>query len=130
MAQKIETTLIDDIDGKLADGTVRFGLDGVDYEIDLKAKHEQGLRDAFAPYILAGRKTSGAKAPKRAKASANGKAPASAVDAAAAEHRRKARQWARASGWVSAVTGKAVGTVGVLPPDLLPAYDEAMRAVV
>ena len=60
MAQKVETLLIDDLDGSAADGTVRFGVDGADYEIDLSASHAQQLRDALAPYISAagtGRKT-------------------------------------------------------------------------
>ena len=35
MAQKIQTLFIDDLDGSEAAGTVRFGLDGTDYEIDL-----------------------------------------------------------------------------------------------
>jgi hypothetical protein len=32
--QKIQTLLVDDIDGSEAEGTVRFGLDGAEYEID------------------------------------------------------------------------------------------------
>ncbi len=39
MAQKIQTLFIDDIDGSEAEGTVRFALDGAEYEIDLNAKH-------------------------------------------------------------------------------------------
>ena len=35
MAQKVQTLFIDDIDGSAAEGTVRFGLDGKEYEIDL-----------------------------------------------------------------------------------------------
>ena len=35
MAQKITVTLEDDLDGGPADQTVRFGLDGAEYEIDL-----------------------------------------------------------------------------------------------
>ena len=34
MAQKIQTLFIDDLDGSAAEGTVRFGLDGTEYEID------------------------------------------------------------------------------------------------
>ena len=59
MAQKIQTLLIDDLDGNQADGTVRFGLDGTDYEIDLNADHAQQLRDALARYVGAARRTSG-----------------------------------------------------------------------
>ena len=33
MAQHIQTLFIDDIDGGPAEGTVRFGLDGTDYEM-------------------------------------------------------------------------------------------------
>jgi hypothetical protein len=46
MAQRIQTLFIDDIDGGAADGTVRFGLDGTDYEIDLSGKHTDELRSA------------------------------------------------------------------------------------
>ena len=41
MAQKVQTLFIDDIDGSAAEGTVRFGLDGADYEIDLNTEHAQ-----------------------------------------------------------------------------------------
>ena len=51
MAQKIQTLFIDDLDGSAAEGTVRFGLDGAEYEIDLNARHAQELRDALARYV-------------------------------------------------------------------------------
>jgi Lsr2 len=38
VAQKVQTLFVDDIDGSDADGTIGFGLDGTDYEIDLNAK--------------------------------------------------------------------------------------------
>jgi hypothetical protein len=38
MAQRVQTLLIDDLDGGEAAGTVRFGLDGAEYEIDLAAR--------------------------------------------------------------------------------------------
>lgn len=56
MAQKIQTLLIDDIDGSEAEGTVRFGLDRASYEIDLSAAHAAELRGALARFITAGRK--------------------------------------------------------------------------
>ena len=46
MAQRIQTLFIDDLDGGEAAGTVRFGLDGTQYEIDLSAAHSQELREA------------------------------------------------------------------------------------
>ena len=59
MAQKVQTLFIDDLDGSAAEGTVRFGLDGTEYEIDLNAGHAQQLRDALAAYVRAGRRVSG-----------------------------------------------------------------------
>ena len=56
MAQKIQTLFIDDLDGSDAEGTVRFGLDGTEYEIDLNAEHAQALRDALARYVHAARR--------------------------------------------------------------------------
>src|ERR1700722_18072814 len=60
MAQKIQTLFIDDIDGGEADGTVRFALDGAEYEIDLSSKHDEELRSALRNYIAHARKISGA----------------------------------------------------------------------
>src|SRR6266581_4067507 len=59
MAQKIQTLFIDDLDGSEAEGTVRFGLDGTEYEIDLNAEHAQALRDALARYVQAARRAGG-----------------------------------------------------------------------
>jgi hypothetical protein len=56
MAQKIQTLLIDDLDGSEAAGTVRVGLDGAEYEIDLNAEHAQALRDALARHVGAARR--------------------------------------------------------------------------
>jgi hypothetical protein len=62
MAQKIQTLFIDDLDGSEAEGTVRFGLDGAEYEIDLNAEHAQALRDALARYVQAARRAGGRQA--------------------------------------------------------------------
>ena len=56
MAQKVQTLYVDDLDGSEADGTIRFGLDGTEYEIDLNANHAQELRDVLARYLAAGRR--------------------------------------------------------------------------
>src|SRR5579863_5709132 len=80
MAQKVQTLFIDDIDGGEAEGTVRFGLDGTDYEIDLSAKHAEALRKALAPYLDAARRVPGSTARRlgrggRRTASASGADP-------------------------------------------------------
>ena len=59
MAQKVQTLYIDDIDGGEAAGTVRFGLDGVGYEIDLSAEHTKELHTALGKYIDHARKAGG-----------------------------------------------------------------------
>jgi nucleoid-associated protein Lsr2 len=51
MAQKITVALEDDIDGGPADETVRFGLGGADYEIDLSKKNANAFRRQLAPFI-------------------------------------------------------------------------------
>ena len=82
MAQTVQTLFIDDLDGSEAEGTVRFGLDGTDYEIDLNARHAQALRDALAHYVRAARRP----------ARGGRRASPSGVD------RTEVREWARAQG--------------------------------
>ncbi len=59
MARKIETVLIDDIDGSRADTTIQFGLNGAEYEIDLNATHAEELRKTVSRYLEVGRKANG-----------------------------------------------------------------------
>jgi len=56
MAQKIQTSFVDDIDGGEAEGTVRFALDGNEFEIDLNSQHSSELRSALGKYISHARK--------------------------------------------------------------------------
>ena len=65
MAQKVQTLFIDDLDGSKAEGTVSFGLDGTNYEIDLNARHAQALRDSLERYVRAARGRRGAGAGHR-----------------------------------------------------------------
>jgi Lsr2 len=89
MAQKIQTLFIDDLDGSEAEGTVRFGLDGTEYEIDLNAEHAQALRDALARYVQAARRAGGST---RRPARGGRKASRSGVDTT------EVREWAKAQG--------------------------------
>jgi hypothetical protein len=89
MAQKVQTLLLDDIDGGNADETIRFGLDGSSYEIDLSTAHAHDLRTALASYVQAARRAGpvrGAPARKTARAASNG------YDSTAV------RDWARGQG--------------------------------
>jgi hypothetical protein len=56
MAQKVTVELQDDLDGGPADETVRFGVDGAEYEIDLSKKNAAALRRKLAPFIEHSRK--------------------------------------------------------------------------
>ena len=85
MAQKVETLLVDDLDGSQAERTVRFGVDGADYEIDLSASHAQQLRDALAPYVSAARRAG--PGPRRP-----------GHKASRAPDPTEVREWARAQG--------------------------------
>ena len=88
MAQKIQTLFIDDLDGSAAEGTVRFGLDGTGYEIDLNAGHARELWDALARYVDAARRVTGS-ARRRPAAAAGRQGDLNAVEV---------REWARAQG--------------------------------
>ena len=89
MAQKVQTLFIDDLDGSEADGTVRFGLDVSEYEIDLNTGHAQHLRDALAPYIGAARRSGG---------SAQGPARSARKSTKAGPDSTEVREWAKAQG--------------------------------
>jgi Lsr2 len=89
VAQKIQALFIDDLDGSAAEGTVRFGLDGAEYEIDLNAGHARELRDALARYADAGRRIGGS-ARKPARGSRRG--PVGVPNTI------EVREWARAQG--------------------------------
>lgn len=69
MARRIIHQLVDDLDGtQLEDGqgeTVRFGLDGKAYEIDLSAENAAALQEELAPFVKAGRRQGGSGIPRR-----------------------------------------------------------------
>ena len=56
LATKIAVELEDDLDGGPADETVRFGLDGSEYEIDLNKKNARAFRKQFTPFVEHARK--------------------------------------------------------------------------
>ncbi len=105
MAQKVQTLLIDDIDGSGAEGTVRFGLDGTSYEIDLSAAHAAELRGALARFIAAGRKVPGAGSRRAGRAGGG-------VDAV------EVREWAKGR-------GIEVKDRGRVPAGIIARYREA-----
>ena len=124
MAQKTVVTFLDDLDGESeAEGTVGFALDGVEYEIDLTKENAEDLREIFAPYIAAGRRTGGRRASSSARsrsASSSASSSGSGPVARGREALKAIRDWAKSEGW-------AVSDRGRLPNNVVEAYDAAHK---
>jgi hypothetical protein len=106
MAQKVQILLEDDLDGKPADETVSFALDGTTYEIDLTKANAKKLRDAVAQYVGSARRVGrSGRAPAR-KAVSTGPDP------------KTVRAWANANGY-------EVPTRGRIPADVVEAFKAA-----
>lgn len=56
MAKRTIHMLVDDLDGGEADETVKFAIDGTQYEIDLSKKNANKMRELLQPYVAAGTK--------------------------------------------------------------------------
>ncbi len=93
MARTMVVTLIDDLDGTVATETIRFALDGADYEIDLSEANARALRDVLAPWAAAGRRVGGRGRGRSTKPAATVRGP---VDPA---QNGAIRAWARSNGY-------------------------------
>jgi hypothetical protein len=110
MAQKVITSLVDDLDGSEASETIVFALDGKTYEIDLTDAHASELREKLAPYLGAARKTGGGRATVRRIGSATPSADTAAI-----------RKWAKEN-------GHDVNDRGRVPANIKEAYEKAQAA--
>lgn len=110
MAHKVLVQMVDDIDGGVAHQTVPFGLDGVQYEIDLSDENADTLRKEFARYIAASRRTGGRKLRRGA--------PSTTSTPADRERSREIRAWAAANGW-------SISERGRIPTDVITAFEES-----
>jgi hypothetical protein len=103
VAQRTQVLFVDDIDGSEATGTVRFGIGGSEYEIDLSQAHKDELAAAVGPYVAAARKVTAARRAARA--------------ARPARHdQSEVRAWAREQ-------GLKVSDRGRIPADVLAKYE-------
>ena len=105
MATKVLTTLQDDIDGSDAAETVRFALDGVEWEIDLSERNANRLRNSLSDFIAHGRKVGG----KRRKPTSSSQTDTKAI-----------RKWAEAS-------GIEVSARGRIPTEVVERYMAAVN---
>jgi hypothetical protein len=71
MAQKVTVVLEDDLTGGPAKHTVRFAVDGTEYEIDLNAKNAAAFSEQFAPYLQHARRAGRAQSRRPGRATAN-----------------------------------------------------------
>jgi nucleoid-associated protein Lsr2 len=104
MATKVLRTLQDDIDGSDATQTIRFALDGIEYEIDVSDRNANRLRNSLGDFVAHGRKVGGRRARKPA---SPGQVDTKAV-----------RKWAQAS-------GIEVSSRGRIPADVVERYKAA-----
>lgn len=109
MAQKVEITLVDDIDGGKADETITFGLDGTQYVIDLSDKNAKQFRENIAKYVDAARKEKGGRAAARGGRRAAAPSGPDTSDV---------RTWAKAQGY-------EVSERGRVSKDLIVKFQEA-----
>lgn len=109
MSQKVTVRLEDDLEGGPADETVRFGLGGAEYEIDLSQKNASALRKVFAPFIEHARKAGRAQ-PRRAGRGAR--------TASSRQRSSDIRAWAKAQ-------GISVSERGRIPASVVQQYETA-----
>lgn len=119
MATETTIILVDDIDGSEAAETVRFGLDGRDYEIDLSEINAKELRGSLAGFIESGRRYKPTTKQRRSVPTRPGKT--SSVSAPALTDKEQSlaiRDWGRANGF-------AIADRGRLPARVVQAYHQA-----
>jgi hypothetical protein len=103
LAKKTITKLVDDIDGGEAHETVKFGLDGYHYEIDLSTKNATKLRTALSAYVERGSRVP-ARLALGGSRSGGGARRGSAV--AEREQNQAIRAWAQRKGIAVASRGR------------------------
>jgi hypothetical protein len=109
MAKQVITLLTDDLDGGEADRTVEFGLDGVNYTIDLSEKNAGKLRKALDPYLNVATRVgrSGTGGVTRRAGAATGRA--------SRDQNQAIREWASKNGY-------EVSERGRIPSSIVEAY--------
>lgn len=105
MARKTQVLLVDDIDGSDATNTITFGLDGVDYEIDLNDENAGEFRSAMEKWTVLARRTGGRA--RRGSGAGTGSSDA-----------KRIRQWAVENGY-------EVSERGRIPVNVREAYAKA-----
>jgi hypothetical protein len=105
MAKQVITVLTDDLDGGDADRTIQFGLDGVNYTIDLSEKNASKLRKALDPYL--------AVAARAGRTGASGRIASRAAQPARAnrDQNQAIREWATKNGYEVSERGRIPSSI-------------------
>jgi Lsr2 len=112
MAKQVITLLTDDLDGGEADRTVEFGLDGVNYTIDLSEKNAGKFRKALDPFLSAATRVGRSGGSTGTAARRN--TPA-ATGRAGRDQNQAIREWAGKNGY-------EVSERGRIPSSIVEAY--------
>jgi hypothetical protein len=105
MAKQVITVLTDDLDGGDADRTIEFGLDGVNFTIDLSEKNAGKLRKALDPYLTV--------ASRVGRTGGNGRIASRAGQPARAnrDQNQAIREWAGKNGYEVSERGRIPSSV-------------------
>ncbi|PPB48399.1 hypothetical protein C4K88_11620 [Arthrobacter pityocampae] len=114
MAQRVQVELVDDLTGETAQETVRFGVDGTEYEIDLTTENAQKLRTTLAEYADKARKAS----TRRGQGSKSPAATGAGSGKAKREETQRIRQWAQDNGHSTSARGR-------ISQSIVDAYNQA-----
>lgn len=94
MAQRVETTFIDDIDGSVAERTFTFAVDGTQYAIDLSSENIREFNEAIAGFVESSRKLGKLTTTSNGRPRSNGTVSVRA----SREHLAVVRAWLRQQG--------------------------------
>lgn len=111
MAQRVQVQLVDDLTGEVAQETVRFGVDGTEYEIDLTTENAEKLRATLTEYTEKARKATGRKSQRSSTSGASSNRPKR-------EDTQQIRQWAQDNGYNPSSRGR-------INQNILDAYNAA-----
>ena len=107
VATKVTVELEDDLDGGPAAETLRFEIDGSQYEMDLNEKNARAFRKQFAPYI------------EHARRAGRGQRRRSRRTASSRHHSGDIRAWAKDQGIPLSARGR-------IPASVVEQYEAAM----
>ena len=110
MARTVQVEFFDDIDGSKADETLRYGLDGMNYEIDLNAQRTEKLRASLAEFITRSRRVGRGRVATSARPGGGGSARSDRA------HNQAVREWAKDQ-------GIAVSERGRIPRSVVEQYE-------